>query len=69
MRLLGAITGGLLGHEMELRQTTSPAYSAVLRLPDGSALERRYEQPPPFKVGDRVSLSGSGTRATRTAIF
>jgi outer membrane lipoprotein SlyB len=69
MQALGAIGGALLGREIELRQATHASYSVVLRLPDGSALERRYEQPPPFKVGDRVSLSGSGTRATRTAIF
>jgi outer membrane lipoprotein SlyB len=69
MQVLVAVTGALLGREIELRQAPAPAYSVVLRLPDGSALERRYEQPPPFKVGDSVSLSGSGTRATRSAIF
>ncbi len=69
MQALGAITGALLGREIEVRQATAPAYTVVLRLADGSALERRYEQPPPFKVGDRVSLSGSGTRSARTAIF
>jgi outer membrane lipoprotein SlyB len=69
MQALGAVTGALLGREIEMRQAPAPAYSVVLRLPNGTALERRYEQPPPFKVGDSVSLSGSGTRATRTAIF
>jgi hypothetical protein len=41
----------------------------VLRLRDGSALERRYPQPPPFRAGDTVSLSVDGTRSTRAAIF
>ena len=69
MQALGAVTGALLGREIEMRQTSAPAYTVVLRLPDGSALERRYDQPPPFRVGDRVSLSGSGMRVARTAIF
>jgi len=69
MQALGAVGGALLGREIELRQTSTPAYTVVLRLPDGSALERRYQQPPPFQVGDSVSLSGNGARATRTAIF
>jgi len=69
MQVLGAVTGALLGREIEMRQTSSPAYTVVLRLADGSALERRYDQPPPFRVGDSVSLSGSGTRSARTAIF
>ena len=69
MQALGAVGGALLGREIELRRTSAPAYTVVLRLPDGSALERRYDQPPPFQVGDSVSLSGNGTRATRSAIF
>jgi len=69
MQALGALTGALLGREIEMRQSSSPAYTVVLRLPDGSALERRYDQAPPFRVGDSVSLSGTGTRVARTAVF
>jgi outer membrane lipoprotein SlyB len=69
MQALGALTGALLGRELELRQAPAPGYLVVLRLPDGSALERRYQQPPPFRAGDTVSLSADGTRSTRAAIF
>jgi outer membrane lipoprotein SlyB len=63
MQALGAITGALLGREIEVHQAAAPGYNVVLRLPDGSALERRYEQPPPFKPGDTIRLSGNGVRA------
>ena len=69
MQALGAVAGALLGREIEMRQTSAPAYTVVLRLPDGSALERRYDQAPPFQVGDSVSLSGTGARVARTAVF
>jgi outer membrane lipoprotein SlyB len=69
MRVLGAIGGLFLGREIEIRSARPPSYEAVLRLPDGSALIRRYEQPPSFHPGDTISLSsGVVRRAVRSAI-
>lgn len=65
MSVLGALAGSWIGREVERRTAAAPtpAYRVVLRLSDGSALERRYEAPPTFKPGDNVSLSGRGARA------
>jgi outer membrane lipoprotein SlyB len=65
MTVVGAIAGSWLGREIERRTAGAPTatYRVVLRLADGTALERRYETPPGFKPGDSVDLSGRGTRA------
>jgi outer membrane lipoprotein SlyB len=69
MRVLGAIGGLFLGREIEMRSARPPSYEVVLRLPDGSALIRRYDRPPTFRPGDTISLSaGAVRRAAAPAI-
>lgn len=55
-RVLGAIGGALLGREIQRAAGQRTWYDAALRLPDGSLRVRRYDAPPPFRVGQLVSL-------------
>ncbi|WP_280150587.1 glycine zipper 2TM domain-containing protein [Piscinibacter sp. XHJ-5] len=56
--VLGAVGGAYAGRELERRQQPRLRYDVVVRLPDGSAQTRRYESPPPFRVGDRLRVGG-----------
>jgi Glycine zipper 2TM domain len=57
-RLLGALGGALVGHEIERSARTR--YDASLRLPNGALQVRRYAAPPPFHVGETIRLEAAG---------
>lgn len=57
MTLLGAVGGGLAGHEVEKRARGETVYQVRIRLDDGSV--RTIEQPTAPKVGARVELQGN----------
>ena len=61
-RVLGAIGGAVLGHEIQRAATSRTFYDATLRMANGSLRVRRYDAPPPFRVGQRIPL-GSGSAA------
>ena len=63
LSVLGAIGGALAGREIEMRATASTQYDVVLRLADGTRLKRRYEQAPPFVVGETLRLGASAGRS------
>ena len=56
---LGAIGGAILGHQIQRAASSRTFYDASLRLPNGSLRVRRYDAPPPFRVGQLISL-GAG---------
>jgi outer membrane lipoprotein SlyB len=56
--ILGAVGGAYAGREIERRHQQRLRYDVVVRLPDGSAQTRRYDSPPPFRVGDRLRVGG-----------
>ena len=69
LSVLGAIGGALAGREIERQATRPTQYDVVLRRADGSVLKRRYEQAPPFRVGETIRLdtaSGPGSRVPAT---
>jgi outer membrane lipoprotein SlyB len=53
---LGAIGGAVLGHQVQRAATSRTLYDAALRLPNGALRVRRYDAPPPFRVGQLVRL-------------
>jgi outer membrane lipoprotein SlyB len=55
-RVLGAIGGAVLGHEVQRAASRRTVYDATLRLPNGSLRVRRYDEPPPFQVGQRIPV-------------
>ena len=54
--VLGAIGGAFAGREVERQATRATQYDVVLRRADGSLVKRRYEQAPPFSVGQTIRL-------------
>ena len=56
-RWLGAAGGAWLGSAIEREATRAERYEVLLRFADGTALLRLYEQVPPFRTGDTISLS------------
>jgi outer membrane lipoprotein SlyB len=63
MRVVDALSGSWLGRAIERRTASPHAWRVVLRLPDGSALQRRYDAPPSFRAGDTVRLSAGDVPA------
>jgi outer membrane lipoprotein SlyB len=72
-RVLGAIGGAFLGHEIQRAAASRTAYDASLRMPNGSLRVRRYDAPPPFQVGQRIHLGGARSpprpRSERQRVF
>ena len=62
-RVLGAIGGAFLGHQIQRAATSRTFYDATLRMPNGSLRVRRYDAPPPFQVGQRIPVGGGSTTA------
>ena len=63
--VLGAIGGALVGREIERQATRSTQYDVVLRRADGTLLNRRYEQAPPFGVGETIRLDTAARPGAR----
>ena len=66
--ILGAVGGAHVGREIERSQSKRIGYDVVVRLPNGVAQKRRYDAPPPFRVGDRVRLAGGAWRSDTAAV-
>ncbi len=62
MTVLGAVGGGLAGHEVEKRARGDTVYQVRIRFDDGSI--RTIEQPTAPKVGARVEVHGNTLKAT-----
>lgn len=61
MTVLGAVGGGLAGHEVEKRARGETVYQVRIRFDDGSI--RTIEQPTAPKVGARVEVHGNTLKA------
>ena len=55
----GAIGGALLGREIERRNSRKVHHEVVVRLDNGAQRTVAFNDPPSFRVGDRVQLTGS----------
>ena len=55
-RVAGAIGGALVGFGIQRSHASRPRYDVVLRRADGATQRRRYEDVPPFNVGDTVRV-------------
>jgi outer membrane lipoprotein SlyB len=66
--VLGALGGAHVGREIERSQSRRTRYDVVVRLPNGVSQTRRYDAPPPFKVGDRVRLAGGAWRPDTSTV-
>ena len=53
----------MLGHEVQRAASSRTWYDASLRLPNGSLRVRRYDTPPPFRVGQLVHLEAGSAAA------
>jgi outer membrane lipoprotein SlyB len=56
MTVLGAVGGGLGGNEVEKKVRSSTQYRVYVRTEDGRTRYFTYQQPPPFRNGDRVRV-------------
>jgi outer membrane lipoprotein SlyB len=65
MTVLGAIGGGLAGHEIEKRARSEKVYKVSVRMDDGSL--RTVKQTTPPAVGVRVTVEGKTLRITRSS--
>jgi outer membrane lipoprotein SlyB len=61
MTVLGAIGGGMAGHEIEKRQRATTMYSVKVRMEDGSL--RTVTQSTAPTVGQKVTVEGSQVKA------
>ena len=59
-RLLGALGGAVVGHEIERSASRRTQYEATFRLPGGAQKVRRYDSPPPFRAGETIRLEATG---------
>jgi len=58
-RVLGAVGGALLGRQIERSASSRTRYDASLRLQSGALRVRRYDGPPPFRVGETIRLEAA----------
>jgi outer membrane lipoprotein SlyB len=61
MTVVGAVGGGLAGHEIEKRQRATTVYAVKVRMQDGST--RTVTQSSAPAVGAKVTLEGSQLKA------
>ncbi len=61
MTVLGAVGGGMAGHEIEKRQRATTVYAVKVRMEDGSL--RSVTQSSAPTVGQKVTLDGSEIKA------
>ena len=57
--LLGAVGGALAGREIERNVKKNTHYEVVTRLESGGTQTVTYNEPPPFKMGDKVRIEGN----------
>jgi outer membrane lipoprotein SlyB len=53
---LGAIGGAVLGREIQRSATSRVGYDVALRMPNGTLRVRRYDAPPPLRVGQLLRV-------------
>ena len=61
MTVLGAVGGGMAGHEIEKRQRSTTLYAVKVRMQDGSL--RSVTQSTAPTVGEKVTLDGTQIKA------
>ncbi|MDQ6629056.1 MAG: hypothetical protein M3Z29_11540 [Pseudomonadota bacterium] len=58
-----SVLAGLpLGRQVDRSVFSPTGYDVLLRLPDGSAVSRHFDEPPGFRPGETVQLFGSSVR-------
>jgi len=62
-RVLGALGGAVIGHEVQ-RSAQGTWYDVALRLPNGSLKIVRHDAPPPYRVGQLVPLGAAASGGT-----
>jgi outer membrane lipoprotein SlyB len=62
-RVLGALGGAVIGHEIQ-RSSTRTWYDASLRMPNGALKVVRHDRPPPYRVGQLVPLDAAVAAGT-----
>jgi len=67
--ILGAVGGAVVGREIDRRRSARTRYDVVVRGPDGITQTRRYDAPPPFRVGDRLRTAGGTWRAEPSPVM
>lgn len=66
MTVLGAVGGGLAGHEIEKNVRSQTLYDVQVRMDDGSTRVMRLAQP--WAVGARVTVDGQRLHASQAAV-
>jgi outer membrane lipoprotein SlyB len=61
MTVIGAVGGGLAGHEIEKRQRATTVYQVKVRMDDGSVRTLNQATAPP--VGQKVTVEGTVIKA------
>lgn len=56
MTVLGVVGGGLAGNEVEKKVRSNMQYRVYVRTEDGRTRYFTYQEPPPFRNGDRVRI-------------
>jgi outer membrane lipoprotein SlyB len=65
MTVIGAVGGGLAGHEIEKRKNSTTVHEVRIRMDDGSV--RTVEQAEAPKVGERVQIEGKALKPVPAA--
>ena len=65
MTVIGAVGGGIAGHEIEKRQRATTVYKVTVRMDDGT--RRTLTRNESWSVGRRVTVDGESLRAMRSA--
>jgi outer membrane lipoprotein SlyB len=59
MTVIGAVGGGLAGHEIEKRAKSTTVYQVRVKLDDGKVRTLEQAQRPALEAGDRVRIEGT----------
>jgi len=62
MTVIGAVGGGLAGHEVEKRARSTTSYDVRVRMEDGSV--RSFRRAEPMTAGTRVTVDGNSLRVS-----
>jgi len=55
--IIGAVGGAYAGREIERNARKSTHYEVLVRLQNGGVQTISYKEPPPFRIGDRVTIA------------